>query len=247
MEPNVLGHVHFEETSLSWRVKTMKRSSYNKALPFAAAIAFAFAGNASFADMASYRQLEQGVISDLAGLAVNTDLIGMLTMAELTNLAAILEGSTTGAEKTDAANKLIADATSPPERIKANEGRAQIAANVMAELEALGLALPTSNRLSPSQLARVAVIMDSDRTDANKKTAAEVVLAENLPAPTPFGKSGVMQLEEQLMGQLESVGIAPPAPGSLSLSQVAELTVIFDGMDDDTTKKDAAMKVLSGT
>jgi hypothetical protein len=225
----------------------MKRSMFGRALPFTAAVAFALAGSASYADMASYQQLEQGVINDLGGLAVNTDAIGMLTMAELTNLAAILEGPGTNAEKTDAANKLIADATSPPERIKANEGRAQLAENVMAELEALGLALPTTNRLSPSQLARLAVIMDSDRTDANKKTAAEVVLAENLPAPVPFGKSGIMQIEDQLVGHFESVGITPPAKGTLSLSQAAELTVIFDGMDDDATKKEAAMKVLSGT
>ncbi len=227
----------------------MKYSVFKKnfATPFALATALSFAGSVSFADMASYQQLEQGVINDLGGLAVNTDQIGMLTMAELTNLAAILEGPGTNAEKADSANKLISDATSPPERIKANEGRAQIAANVMAELEALGLKLPTTNRLSPSQLARLAVIMDSGRTDDDKKIAAEVVLAENLPAPVPFGKSGIMQIEEQLVGHFESVGITPPAEGMLSLSQAAELTVIFDGMDDDATKKAAAMKVLSGT
>lgn len=224
----------------------MKRSSFKRALPFATAIALAFSGSASFADMASYQQLEQGVINDLSGLAVNTDKIGMLTMAELTNLAAILEGANTDAEKTDAANKLISDATSQPERIKANAGREQLQADVMVEMEALGMAAPTRS-LSPSQIARLAVIMDSDRTDANKKTAAEVVLAETMPEPMPFGNSGVMQLEEQLIGQLEAVGITPPPAGSLSLSQVAELTVIFDGTEDDATKKEAAMKVLSGS
>lgn len=223
----------------------MKRSMFHKALPLTAAIAIAFSGSASFADMASYRQLEQGVINGLGGLAVNTDKIGMLTMAELTNLASIVEGSTTDAEKTAAANKLIADATAAPERVQANAGRDQLAMGVMAKMEALGLALPAT--MSPSQLARLSVIMDSDRTDENKKSAAEVVLAENMAEPMPFGTSGVMQLEEQLMGQLAAVGIEAPAPGTLSLSQVAELTVIFDGSEDDATKKEAALKVLSNT
>lgn len=225
----------------------MKRPLFGRALPFAAIIASALTGSASYADLASYQQLEQGVINDLGGLAVDTSKIGMLTMAELTSLAAIVSGDGTDTEKSDAANKFISDATSQPERVKANEGRAQLEMGVMAKLEALGIAMPTGNRLSPSQIARLSVIVDSDRTDDNKKTAVEVVLAENLPKPMPFGNSGVMQIEEQLMGQFSAVGIEPPAPGSLSLSQVAELTVIFDGMDDDATKKAAVMKVLSGT
>jgi hypothetical protein len=225
----------------------MKRSTFSKALPLAAVLAFAAAGSASYADMASYNQLEQGVINDLNGLGVDTHQIGMLTMAELTSLAAILEGSDSETAKADAAKKMIVDATMAPERVQANSGRAQIAANVMVELEALGMKLPTKNPLSPSQLARLAVVLDSDRTDANKKTAAEVILAENLPPTTPFGMSGIMQLEEELEGKFAAVGIEAPAKGSLTLSQVAELSVIFDGMDPDADKKAAAMKVLSGT
>lgn len=225
----------------------MKRSSISKALPLAAAMAFGAVGTASYADMASYTQLEQGVINDLAGLGVDTSQIGMLTMAELTSLAAVLEGSDTETAKAEAAKQMITSATMAPERVQANAGRAQISANVMAELEALGLMLPSANPMSPSQLARLAVVLDSDRSDDNKKSDAEVILAENQPPTTKFGTSGVMQMEADLIGDFAAVGIEAPAKGSLTLSQVAELNVIFDGMEPDADKKAAALKVLSGT
>jgi hypothetical protein len=59
--------------------------------------------------------------------------------------------------------------------------------------------------------------------------------------------SGIMQLKEKREGKFAAVGIEAPAKGSLTLSLVAELRVIFDGMDPDADKKAAAIKVLSGT
>lgn len=160
-------------------------------------------------------------------------------------LSSILDGTETDVDKAAAANNLIEMATKEPTRMKANEGTMQLEQQAMVYLAGVGLSLPEGIMLSPSQVSRLTVIFGGTDPDAEKKAAAERVLADAMVKVEPSEHSGMDQLEEQLIGKLAAVGLEKPPFGELTMSQVAILNSIFDSKDDDSVKKAAAMKVLN--
>ena len=223
----------------------MTNIKFGKTLSLAAAIAVGLWGSASFAEMSQFQQLEQQVINDLASVGVSSAKVGMLTMAEVATLSSILDGTETDVDKAAAANNLIEMATKEPTRMKANEGTMQLEQQAMVYLAGVGLSLPEGIMLSPSQVSRLTVIFGGTDPDAEKKAAAERVLADAMVKVEPSEHSGMDQLEEQLIGKLAAVGLEKPPFGELTMSQVAILNSIFDSKDDDSVKKAAAMKVLN--
>ena len=223
----------------------MTNIKFGKTLSLAAVIAVGLWGSASFAEMSQFQQLEQQVINDLASVGVSSAKVGMLTMAEVATLSSILDGTETDVDKAAAANNLIEMATKEPTRMKANEGTMQLEQQAMVYLAGVGLSLPEGIMLSPSQVSRLTVIFGGTDPDAEKKAAAERVLADAMVKVEPSEHSGMDQLEEQLIGKLAAVGLEKPPFGELTMSQVAILNSIFDSKDDDSVKKAAAMKVLN--
>ena len=222
----------------------MTQMKFGKTLSLATAVAVGLWGSASFAEMSEFQQLEQQVINDLATVGVSSAKVGMLTMAEVATLSSILDGTETDVDKAAAATKLIETATTEPSRMKANEGTMQLEQQLMVDLASAGIMLPEGIMLTPSQVARLTVIFDGMETDVDKKAAAERVIADAMIKVVPTEHSGTDQLEEQLIGKLASVGLEKPPFGTLTMSQVAKLNAIFDGKEDDSDKKAAAMKVL---
>ena len=223
----------------------MTHLKFGKTLTLATAVAVGLWGSASFAEMSQFQQLEQQVINNLATIGVSSAKVGMLTMAEVAQLSSILGGSEKDVDKADAAKKLIETATTEPTRMKANEGTAQLEQQAMVNLSSLGLSIPDGAMLSPSQLSRLNAIFASMDSDADKKASAERVLADSMAKVDPVGQSGSDQLEQQLMGKLSAIGITEAQYGNLTMTQVAVLNSIFDSMDSDADKKQAAMKVLN--
>ncbi len=225
----------------------MKFSKIGKNLAASALIVGSMWAGSAYAQMADYQMLEAQIMTDLATVGVSTAGVDQLTMAEMIELSSVLESNEPDADKAMAAKKLIGDAMAMPARVTANEGRMQLQQQLMVKLTSLGLTLPPDMVMSPSQVARLSAVFDGDNTDEQRKQRAETILAETMPAVTKFGKSGYTQLEAGLVGKFAELGLDKPAFGSLTLSQVAELHVIFDSTDSDDTKKQRAMKVISGT
>lgn len=223
----------------------MTTMKFGKTLSLAATVAMGLWGTASFAEMTQFQQLEQQVINDLATVGVSSVGIGMLTMAEVAQLSSILDSTDTDVVKAAAAKKLIETATQEPARVKNAEGTMQQEELAMNGLDSLGLSIPAGVTLSPSQLGQLAGIFADMDNDADKKAAAERVLADAMVKVVPTDRAGTMQLEEQLMNKLTAIGIEPPAFGTLTISQVGQLNAVFDGDDNDTKKKEIAMKILN--
>lgn len=223
----------------------MTHFKFGKTLPLATALAVSLWGSASFAEMSNFQQLEQQVINNLATVGISSAKVGMLTMAEIATLSAILDSTDNDTEKAAAATKLIETATTEPTRMKNNEGTMQLEQQLMVQLASAGITLPEGTMLSPSQVARLNIIFTGMDTDEEKKASAEIVIAEAMTKVVPSENSGMDQLEEQLIGKLASVGLEKPPFGSLTMAQVASLNAIFDGQDADSDKKTAAMKILN--
>lgn len=190
-----------------------------------------------------YKETYQSVKDSLESMQVPTKDLGMLTVEKLGELTAILDGTGSSSEKQAAAEKLLNDAKHPETMTLNNAGAKQLEAELKADLEGVGLKYPGNDKLSLGQVQRLLEIFQTpDSTDG--ADASAVLNADEHPTVEKMGNAGAIQLEKELKGNLDSIGIVLPANEKLTFQQVIDLTAIFDktGSGDDVAT--AAKAVL---
>ena len=209
---------------------------------FAGVTAAMLSSTATFAQT-GYKETYQSVKDSLEAMQVPTKDLGMLTVEKLGELTAILDGTLSGAEKQAAVVKLLNDAKHPETFTMNNAGAKQVEAQLKADLEGVGLKYPGNDKLSLDQVQRLLEIFQtSDSTDG--ADASAVLKADEHPVVETMGNAGALQLEKELKGNLESVGIALPANEKLTFQQVVDLTAIFDKTSSGDDAAAAAKAVL---
>lgn len=224
----------------------MKRSTISTLL-IAGALA-GLMGTAAPAQMAEFTQIEQSVKAGLSTLQINTDNLDLLTMAQISKLAAILDNGDTDQAETQAAKNVIEMAVNPSaDATKTPEGMVQLEM-LKANLDRVGVKYTGLEGLTADQVLQLSQVFDANKNDdpAAKQAAKAIIIAIGTPTNAPSDNAGVVQLGMQVSTKLSALGITPPAQGLLTLAQVGSLTAIFDQQGStDAEQKTSAMAVLA--
>jgi hypothetical protein len=202
-------------------------------------------GTASFASGTSeYKQLETSVIDGLHSLNVPSSQVAHLTMAEVAQLSQIIDSTDPAADRAAAATQIIDSASHPEMASMSNPGAAQMADQLKAQFETAGLAWPGAEKLTLAQVDQLSVAFATS-PEAGHKLATTVLDQINHPVPVTMGNAGAQQLQAELQGQLQQVGLKLPANDKLTFKQVSDLSNIFASNVSQDDMKAAAMKVLA--
>lgn len=122
----------------------------------------------------------------------------------------------------------------------AQSGYAAMYANISNGLDLLQVDKSGMKRLSADQLGELAVILDGDMKDSEKKTAAESVFRDSLKPASGTGSEGAVQMKMQVKAQLESIGLQYPE-SDLTFAQLTKLLDIFATADKSDATDAAAV------
>lgn len=219
----------------------MKKLSTVSSFVLAGATALVL-GSAAFANT-GYKEMLQSVKDGLVSIQVPVDGLDKLSVAQLGTLSEIIDSQQSNADKQGAAEAVIRDALKPGAVLMTNAGAKQMEAELKGDLEGVGLKMPSAENLTFAQVQELLAIFEAP--DANDAADAAALLAKiEHPGMATMGNAGAKQLEAELKGNLETVGITLPASDKLTFKQVSELTAIFDQGGSNADLKAAAMQVL---
>lgn len=219
----------------------MKKLSTVSSFVLAGATALVL-GSAAFANT-GYKEMLQSVKDGLVSIQVPVDGLDKLSVAQLGTLSEIIDSQQANADKQGAAEAVIRDALKPGAVLMTNAGAKQMEAELKGDLEGVGLKMPSAEKLTFAQVQELLAIFEAP--DANDAADAAALLAKiEHPGMATMGNAGAKQLEAELKGNLETVGITLPASDKLTFKQVSELTAIFDQGGSNADLKAAAMQVL---
>lgn len=219
----------------------MKKLSTVSTIVLAGATALVL-GTAAFAKT-GYSEMLQSVKDGLVSIQVPVDSLDKLSVAQLGMLSEIIDSDQSNSDKQGAAEAVIRDALKPDAMLMTNAGAKQMEAELKVNLEGAGLKMPSADKLTFAQVQELLAIFES--SDANDAADAAALLSKiEHPVMATMGNAGAKQLEAELKGNLETVGITLPSSDKLTFEQVSKLTSIFDQGGSNADVKAAAMLVL---
>ena len=224
----------------------MKKFTKRSTMVLAGVMAGLLTATASFADVTAYTAVRDGVAAQIVALGVPADNLGMLSIAQLTELTSILNGASTDEAKSMAAEFYIDEALHPS-MIDINSADGITLVNDLKnKFQAIDEPYPTQP-LNATQVQSLLNAFTNHRKVASQKQAVEAVLASiNRSAPNDTANAGVMQMEAEIYAKLKALGIDPPPEGTLTFEQMGKLEGIFSRVGNDSVMKSSAMLVLSG-
>lgn len=219
----------------------MKKISTVSSFVLAGATALVL-GTAAFAKT-GYGEMLQLVKDGLVSIQVPEANLDKLSVAQLGMLSEIIDSDQSNADKQAAAEAVIHDALKPQAMLMTNAGAKQMEAELKVDLEGAGLKMPSAEKLTFAQVQELLAVFETP--DAKDAADAAAILSKiEHPVMATMGNAGAKQLEAELKGNLESVGISLPSSDKLTFEQVTMLTSIFDQGGSNADMKAAAEQVL---
>lgn len=219
----------------------MKKISAVSSFVLAGATALVL-GTAAFAST-GYGEMLQSVKDGLVSIQVPEANLDKLSVAQLGVLSEIIDSDQSNADKQAAAEVVIRDALQPYAMLMTNAGAKQMEAELKVDLEGAGLKMPSAEKLTFAQVQDLLAIFETP--DANDTADAAAILSTiEHPVMGTMGNAGARQLEAELKGNLDSVGVSLPSSDKLTFEQVSKLTAIFDQGGSNADLKAAAKQVL---
>lgn len=204
-------------------------------------------GSAAFAAAPTYSDFDTSMKSELTTLKIPASEIGRLTVAEVAELGAILNGDAKKGAKAAEAEFLISTSLHPSTvTLDSAEGKKMVS-GLTAKLEALKVTYPTTP-LTATQVQALLDILDAHGGKHMKHEAGPIkaVLASiNKPA-VDVSTSTVVAMEADIDAKVTAAGLTAPPKGMMTYDQLGKLETIFaTGAPAD--QKAAATKVLTAS
>jgi hypothetical protein len=113
-----------------------------------------------------------------------------------------------------------------------------------AGLARLGVQAPPVETLTTEQVAEITNILNSNDSDATKKSRIDLVLGGG--ETTATGRLGVRQLQDSVSADLAALGVDTEGVEMLTLSQLGQIQNITSSGDSDDVKKMHVEEVMGG-